>query len=94
VHARSQAVSFSALLLLSRLKILIGELAFCVVLFLGATLSVSEDQYIAQHCKLLNPANQGGPFYVVKSDILKILAFQGAILKNLNRLVDLSLDLN
>jgi hypothetical protein len=32
--------------------------------------------------KLLNPATQVGPFYIVKSYLQKIKAFQGEILKN------------
>jgi hypothetical protein len=34
------------------------------------------------------------PFYIVKTDISKIVAFQEAILKNLKKLADLILDLN
>jgi hypothetical protein len=34
--------------------------------------------------KLINPANQRDPFYIAKTDISKIVAFRGAILKNLN----------
>jgi hypothetical protein len=44
--------------------------------------------------KLLNPANQVDPFYIAKPDISKIVAFKGAILKILNMLADLCLDLN
>jgi hypothetical protein len=42
---------------------------------------------------LLNPANQVDPFDTVKTDSSKIVAFLEAILKNLNMLTDLSLDL-
>jgi hypothetical protein len=41
--------------------------------------------------KLINPANQGDPFY---SKTAEIVAFGGAILKNLNMLADLSLNLS
>jgi hypothetical protein len=30
--------------------------------------------------KLLNPANQVDPFYIAKSDISKILAFEGDVI--------------
>jgi hypothetical protein len=33
--------------------------------------------------KLLYPANQGDPFYIVKTDISQIVAFLGAILTKL-----------
>jgi hypothetical protein len=45
--------------------------------------------YTCESEKLLNPANQVDPFYLVK-----IAAFLGPILKNLNMLADLNLDLN
>jgi hypothetical protein len=44
--------------------------------------------------KVLNPANKVDPFYIEKINISQIVPFLGSILKKLNMLAALSLDLN